>query len=225
MINNLIQHRCSIRLKGYDYASIGMYFITICVNNKKSIFGQIEDENMILNQLGKIVEQSWLGIPKYFQNIEDEFIIMPNHLHGVIFITDDFENRATTVGATFTVARAGASPAPTDHIDIGAAVGATFTVARAGASPAPTVGKIVGSFKSISTNQWLNHIKKNNLNLIGKFWQRNYYEHIIRNEQSLDKIRNYIFNNPGGWRFDIENPNASRSFTNQQVRNYYKKLF
>jgi REP element-mobilizing transposase RayT len=88
-------------------------------------------------------------------------------------------------------------------------VGATLAVAlnnRAGARPAPTVGEIVGTFKSLCVNDWLIYLKENKIDAIGKFWQRNYYEHIIRNENELNKIRGYIQNNPLKWSLDRENP-------------------
>ena len=96
-----------------------------------------------------------------------------------------------------------------NHVHIIIIVGATLAVApknRAGARPAPTIGDIIGTFKSLCIQDWLKHIKQNNIDAVGKFWQRNYYEHIIRDEQELNKIREYIINNPLKWSLDRENP-------------------
>ena len=96
-----------------------------------------------------------------------------------------------------------------NHVHIIIIVGATLAVApnnRAGARPAPTIGDIIGTFKSLCIQDWLKHIKQNNIDAVGKFWQHNYYEHIIRDEQELNKIREYIINNPLKWSLDRENP-------------------
>ncbi|OGL39994.1 MAG: hypothetical protein A3C43_06245 [Candidatus Schekmanbacteria bacterium RIFCSPHIGHO2_02_FULL_38_11] len=159
-------YRKSIRLKGYDYSNSGIYFITICTKDRELYFKKF-------SELKEILKQQWQKIPEKFFNIQlDEFIIMPNHIHGII-----------TVGATLAVAQK----------------------KRAGARPAPTIGEIIGRFKSSCVNDWIKYIDENKLNLNGKFWQRNYYEHIIRNENELNKIREYIQNNPLKWHLDREN--------------------
>ncbi len=172
-----IHHRKSIRLRDYDYAQAGAYFVTICTKNKECMLGDVVDGMMRLSELGKIVEDELKNIPIRFPEGEiDKFVIMPNHIHGIIIMHD--------VGATLAVAR-------TD---------------RAGASPAPTIGHIIGSYKSLCINKWLDHINKNSLDITGKFWQRNYYEHIIRNEEDMNSIREYILNNPLKWLDDENNP-------------------
>jgi len=166
-----IHHRRSIRLKEYDYSQNGAYFVTICTHGRLLYF----EEYLELKQ---IVNKQWQEIPNRFNNVElDEFVIMPNHIHGILFI----------VGATLAVA-----PAPDKE-------------KRAGARPAPTIGDIIGAFKSLCIHDWLKHIKEHNINAIGKFWQRNYHEHIIRNEAEMNKIREYICNNPLIWDLDQEN--------------------
>ena len=87
-------------------------------------------------------------------------------------------------------------------------MGASIRANGAGARPAPTLGKIIGAYKSISVHEWLKLIKKNGLNVIGRFWQRNYYEHVIRGEMDLFKIRNYIRQNPLNWNNDEYNPSG-----------------
>ena len=207
-------NRHSIRLKGYDYSQAGMYFVTICAKNRECLFGEIIREEMILSELGRIVQKCWKEIRTHYQNIElDEFVVMPNHVHGVIFIMG---NGFGDVGATLVVAqnRAGASPAPAANNEM-----------RAGASPAPTLGNIIGAFKSMVFNQHLKYIQINNLDVSAKVWQRNYYEHIIRNENSLEKIRNYIYNNPGGWLNDIENSTINKNTTESQRKSYYQNIY
>ena len=165
--NSDVHYRRSIRLKEYDYAQPGAYFITICTHNKELYFEQYPE-------LKPIVSRQWQEIPDRYTDIQlDEFIVMPNHIHGIII-----------VGATLAVARNN----------------------RAGARPAPTIGEIIGTFKSLCVHDWLKYIKENRIHTVGRFWQRNYYEHVIRNEDELNKIREYIQNNPLEWHLDRENP-------------------
>ena len=175
-----IYHRKSIRLKGYDYSREGAYFITICTRNRELYFERYP-------RLKEITKKQWQKLTgRYSYLMLDEFIIMPNHIHGIII-----------VGATLAVdPQGGRKTRP-------------YEVAqknRAGARPAPTVGEITGKFKSLCVNDWLMYIKENKIEAVGKFWQRNYYEHIIRNEEELSKTREYIQNNPLKWSLDRENP-------------------
>ena len=179
--NPTIHHRKSIRLKGYDYSQAGLYFITICVQDRKCLLGEIENDEMILNDFGTIAFQQWEKLRDRFTNMElDVFQIMPNHMHGIIMLTD------TVAGATLAVALqtgAGASPAPT---------GITGTV-----------GDIVGAYKSLVANGCLEIFKQKNPDeMMGKLWQRNYHEHIIRNELSYQRIAEFIINNPKKWNDD-----------------------
>ena len=207
-------HRNSLRLKSYDYSQSGGYFVTICTRNREWYFEQYPE-------LRTIVEHGWKNIQNRYSNIElDEFIIMPNHLHGIIIIGDK-----SSVGATLAIAKN--SDAKTKS------VGATLAVAqhnragafdnRAGASPAPTLGDIIGSFKSLCANNWLKFINKNNINAPAKIWQRNYYEHIIRNEKELERIRQYIINNSLQWEFDREN-HLSDTY-NISYKRYFRGIY
>ncbi|MDO8126860.1 MAG: hypothetical protein Q6359_06505 [Candidatus Brocadiales bacterium] len=181
--NSAIHHRNSIRLKRYDYSQKGAYFVTICTHDGRPYFEEYPE-------LRQIVTQRLQEIPDRFSGVTlDESVIMPNHVHVI-----------TIVGAALAAARKN--------------VRATLAVARnyrAGARPAPTIGDIVGMFKSLCIQDWLKHIKQNNIDAVGKFWQRNYYEHIIRDEQELNKIREYIINNPLKWSLDRENPDRQGS--------------
>ena len=178
-------HRRSIRLKGYDYSKAWAYFVTICTQNRESLFGDIVDEEIRLNDAGHMVRDVWHKIPEHFPHADiDEFIVMPNHVHGIIVI----------VGAPLV----GADSFGTVNPD---------AENRAGTRPAPTLGDVVGVFKSITTHQYTDGVRQKNWPPFnGKFWQRNYYEHIIRGEEEMDRIRRYITDNPAKWADDENNP-------------------
>ena len=193
--NSNIHHRRSIRLKGYDYSQAGLYFITVCVYDRKCLFGKIENDEMILNEFGTIAYQQWETLHTRFINMElDVFQIMPNHMHGIIALTE-------FVGATLAVAP-DADGAVADQNSVADQIGA-------GASPAPittimkpkTIGDIVGAYKSLVANECLNIYKIKN-ETMGKLWQRNYHEHIIRDGQSYQRISDYIISNPKKWNTD-----------------------
>jgi REP element-mobilizing transposase RayT len=177
-----IHHRRSVRLKGYDYSQAGIYFITICTQNRECLLGEIINEAMKLSQFGSIAQQQWFEIEKRFPDIElDEFVVMPNHIHGILI--------HKFVGAPL----AGAQNA-NDKIQ---------TTVKG----APVLGSVIGGYKSLVIHHCLQHIKDSDSKIaLGKFWQRNYHEHIIRNEASLEKIREYVVNNPINWPVDELNP-------------------
>lgn len=163
--------RRSIRLPGYDYASAGAYFVTICAYQRKLLF---EDAF-----LAAILEEEWRSLPGRFIGIRpDAFVVMPNHVHFIVWLGDPGKE---TVAAPL----AGAS---------------------AGASPAPTLGDVVGAYKSLVAVRWLRWVRANRPDLNARIWQQNYYERIIRNEDELNRIREYIAYNPIAWRRDHENP-------------------
>ena len=170
--NPHIHHRRSIRLKGYDYSQNGAYFVTICVQNRECLFGKIRNGNMVLNDAGKMIEKYWREIPEHYPNvILDAFVIMPNHMHGILIIDNN----------------------------VGQPQGIAPTIAPTG----KTIGDIIGAFKSLTTNEYICGVKSGKFPPFEKrIWQRNYYEHIIRNEQSLEKIQNYIIHNPQKWQDD-----------------------
>ncbi|HZJ35879.1 MAG TPA: transposase [Gillisia sp.] len=191
--NPNIHHRRSIRLKGYDYSQAGLYFITICCQDRECRFGKIENDEMILNELGNIAYVEWMKLAERFSNFElDVFQIMPNHMHGIIALKNP-------VGAGFTPAQNDTN-APNDLApnDIN---NQNDGYKGAAARVAPTIGDIVGGFKSLVANGCLDIYKSKNEKM-GKFWQRNFHEHIIRNEQSYHRIREYIINNPAKWSDD-----------------------
>lgn len=158
-----IHHRRSIRLQGYDYSQAGAYFVTICTQYREHLFGNIVNGALQPNSYARIVVEWWNSIPEHFTSVElDEFVVMPNHMHGIVVLS--------------TLA---------------------LTSARS-----PTLGRVVAYFKYQSTK---------GVNLLrpppsASIWQRNYYEHIIRDQASLQRMREYIVNNPQQWELDQLNP-------------------
>ena len=190
--NPNIGHRRSIRLKGYDYSQAGLYFITICCHDRVCLFGKIlgvennESPKMVLNDAGKIANECWMEIPKHFPNsVLHEHIVMPNHIHVII------ELKSEPVGA---------ENFPPNKNGVNDVNGANdynrandYSPLR---SPSKTIGSIVRGFK-IGVTKWF----RNNTDY-KTIWQRNYHEHIIRNEQSYQTISQYIINNPAKWEDD-----------------------
>ena len=151
-------HRRSIRLAGYDYVAEGWYFITICVQDKECVFGEIVENNMILNITGKIIDYHWRKLPKHFENIElDQYQIMPNHFHGIIYI----------VGAKHSGEK---DAIKCKKIDVNAS-----PLQMPYGTNSGSLRAIIQNFKSVTTRK-INKIEKTNH--IHFKWQRNYYEHI-----------------------------------------------
>ncbi|MBI5635157.1 MAG: transposase [Nitrospirae bacterium] len=169
-------HRRSIRLKEYDYSQSGAYFVTVCAWQKENIFGEIKNAKMLLNEYGRLVQEHWEAIPEHFDNVEtDEFVIMPNHIHGIVSLSN--------VGAQFI---APFRKATTENQGV--------------INHAPTVGEIFRAFKARCAHA-INQIR----NTTGvPLWQRNFYEHIIRSEDELNRTRQYIRENPARWESDDE---------------------
>jgi REP element-mobilizing transposase RayT len=156
------------RLKGYDCSTNGYYYITICTQNREYIFGDIANNEMTLNQYGDIARNSWLDLPSHHENIGlDQFIIMPNHIHGIIIINNPV----------------GGGPA------------------RSSDNHTNNLSVIIGPYKSTATKQ-INRINDNTSK-----WQKSFHDHIIRIDESLNNIRNYITNNPKAWELDKNNIN------------------
>ncbi len=171
-----IHHRRSIRLRNYDYSQAGAYFVTICTHHRECLFGEITNRAMRLNDAGKIAAQCWQDIPVHFSHAAlDEWTVMPNHVHGIIVITD-------------TARRGTARRAPTTE--------------RFGKPVSGSLPTVVRSYKSAVTRH-INILRDTPGN---RLWQPNYWEHIIRNENELHRIREYIRNNPARWQEDALHP-------------------
>ena len=155
------KNRKSIRLKNYDYTQDGLYFVTICIQNREHLLGEITNGQHIVYDSGKMVDSIWKNLDKYFNGVKTyEFVIMPNHVHGIIGLENSSLN----------------------------------------------LSEIIRRFKTFTTRQYIKHVDYSQWQPFCKrLWQRNYYDHIIRNEQSLEKLRIYIENNPLKWDTDILN--------------------
>ena len=197
-MNNNLHHRRSIRLKGYDYAQAGMYFITICCGDRVCRFGHIEHDEMVLNENGKIAHDQWIALTERFQNCElDAFQIMPNHMHGIIVLKTAVTTRP--VGATLAVAPTNVAVAPTNV----AVAPTNVAVAPTNVAVArTTISDIIGAYKSLVANECLKIFKSKN-EIMGALWQRDYYEHIIRDDGAYQRITHYIENNSRNWNADI----------------------
>ena len=176
--------RRSIRLKGYDYRQPGAYFVTICVDRRQCLFGDVVDGHMILNQYGMVVADTYQWLCQHYSYLHtDEWIVMPNHFHAVMVITDK--------------SRRGVSRnAPTTNKQQTANNSSNPIAKR------KPLGRLTGAFKTVSTKK---------INILRdaprtKLWQRNYYEYIIRNQEAMDKICHYIVNNPISWSIDQLHP-------------------
>ena len=207
--------RHSIRLKGYDYSQSGIYFVTICCQDMKCRFGVIENGEMVLNECGQIAFDEWMKLPERYPKIFlDAFQIMPNHIHSII-ILDEKSVRATLAVAHCDPLIAHCDPliahcdppepcmGMAENMGVDGKDGATARANGATARVAPTmdVGAIVGAYKSLVFDKCLEIYKSHDKNM-GKLWQRNYHEHIIRTPQSHKRITDYIINNPKNWKTD-----------------------
>ena len=156
-----IPTRKNPRLEGYDYSKGGGFFVTVCTKERRNILSEIcrgdpcGRPQIKLTELGEVAEKVLKSLEEKYDIILDEYVIMPDHVHFLIFIKSE----------------------------------------RATARVAPTLGKIVGAYKSIVANEW-RKVCNNRNESCDKLWQRNYYEHIIRNRQDFEEIKRYIFNNP-----------------------------
>lgn len=188
-------HRRSIRLQGYDYSQSGLYFVTICMQNRACLLGEIQMGQIKLNSAGEMIYRWWNALPDKFPSVViDAFVVMPNHFHGIIVITDN------PVGADPCVCPNTPACPNEDNSDRTKVKGV-----HAGA-PLPTM---VQWFKTMTTNEYIRGVKNLGWEPFNKrLWQRNYYEHIIRNEESLQHIREYVHTNPLKWEEDQLHPNV-----------------
>jgi REP element-mobilizing transposase RayT len=163
-----LHHRRSIRLHGYDYRSSGVYFVTICTMSRQCRFGDVVDATVALSAVGRVVDETWQWLAAHHDYVDvGPYIVMPNHLHGIIMLAPD---------------EGGSRTAPT----------------APAVTPRKPVGRLIGAFKTVSTKR-VNEV----LGTPGDaLWQRNYWEHIVRDDESLGRIADYIVNNPITWESD-----------------------
>lgn len=164
----LSHHRRSIRLRHYDYSQRGVYYVTVVTQDRACLFGQVIDALVQLSGAGLMVQSEWESLPCRFPDVElDEFVVMPNHFHGILVLAD-----------------------------------------RDAATPAK-LGGVVGAWKSIVTDAYIRGVRESGWEPFRRrLWQRNYWEHIVRDESDLHRIREYIRNNPANWELDRNRPGA-----------------
>jgi putative transposase len=197
VFNADVHHRRSIRLRHHDYGHAGAYFFTLCVRDRTCRFGEIVDGILNLSPLGEIAVQEWHKLAlRWPQLILDAFVVMPNHVHGIFWLSNI---ETSTVGAPL----AGALNDACTQSDNSVGKKATASI-RATARVAPTVGQVIGAYKSLVFQQCLAWANNTDTSL-GKLWQRNYWERVVRNEQELNALREYIHNNPMSWELDSLN--------------------
>ena len=182
--NPEIHHRKSSRLKGYDYSQDGAYFVTICCKDRECLFGKIKNGKMILNNAGKIIRNELRKTSEIRKNMKiDYFVVMPNHMHAIVIINN-------SVGAYCNT--------PLRNTPLRNTPLRNTPLRIKFQSPSNNLGAMVRGYKSATTKQ---------INKLGNTpknpgWQRNYHEHIIRNEESFEKIHDYIIYNPQNWKND-----------------------
>jgi len=174
-------HRGHLRLREFDYSTPGAYFVTVCTFRRTCLLGNVRDDRVLLTGVGSMVHTAWSELPDHYSSVHtDVFIVMPNHVHGIIFIT-------------------GEPPDP-----------ATPPCGRAW-EPAPTFGllDVVHRFKTLTTRRFaeIGHAADSQP-IYHHLWQRSFYEHVIRDDEALLRIRQYIADNPVAWALDRENPRA-----------------
>ena len=161
--------RRSIRLPSYDYSRTGAYFVTLCIRGRECLLGEVVNERVELSDMGHFVKEAWEGLTTQYSYVKlDDYVVMPNHLHGVIVISNE-------------------TPSATER---------------------KSLGRVIGAFKTVSAKQ-INSMRS----ISGQpIWQRNYYERIIRNDDELNRVREYVMNNPMQWHLDTENPEGVGRF-------------
>ena len=211
--------RRSIRLKGYDYSQPGAYFVTICVQDGEHLFGRVVDGEMRMNDAGKMVKRWWLELNRKFHTIcTDVYVVMPNHFHGIVMIVESDDvavrpNAGAHVGAPLPRLEAGLAS------DAGAHVGAPLPRSEAGwafgvgadlrVCPDVSLSTVMQWFKTMTTNEYIRGVKTLGwLPFPRRLWQRNYYDHIVRNERTSRLIQQYIVDNPLRWDWDRYNDDA-----------------
>jgi REP element-mobilizing transposase RayT len=205
-----IHHRRSIRLRDYDYSSVGAYFVTMCVQNHECLFGEIVDGGMVLNDAGRMIQATWEALPESHQVVQlDEFQVMPNHFHGIVILNDcRGESCIRPVCIRPTCIRPVSVGNADGHIeDENQGEHKVRPYVHPNGTDENSLGRVIQALKSLTTHTYVTGVKESNWPPFpGKLWQRNYYERVIRNDDELNRAREYIMNNPLKWDLDTENP-------------------
>ncbi|MBM3190823.1 MAG: transposase [Chloroflexi bacterium] len=208
-------HRRSIRLRGYDYASAGAYFVTLCAQGKACLFGDVAGHEMVLNGAGEMVRRVWDELATHYPGVAlDAFVLMPNHLHGIIVIEGIAPASDDRRGESRRVFAPRIRPDPPPRRDEGEhRAGRPALVRPYGNGERPlgtlagSLGRILQVLKALTTRAYIRGVREEGWPPFeGRLWQRNYWERVIRNERELRAIQEYIANNPVQWTEDRLNP-------------------
>lgn len=197
-----IHNKKSIRLKGHDYGEPGNYFVTICTKDRKHYFGEILDYKIQLSKIGEVVFNEWMNTQNIRQDVKiGEFVIMPNHIHGIISIVEN-----VGIGC--------ANPPSNSEENSKESILNPKPIHKFGPQ-SNNLFLIIGGFKGAVTKK------------LGRdsIWQSRFYDHIIRNQESHNKIYDYIKNNPYNWQFDIENERFNKVISEKLRKEHYQQLF
>jgi putative transposase len=199
-----IHHRRSIRLADYHYANPGAYFVTICTHHGICLFGAIQGTEMSSNDAGRMISRWWAELASKYAHVRpDMHVVMPNHFHGIIIIEDDPSSDPPVADASVGAALRGRPPTsrpleprfPYEH------------AAHEGAHEAAPLSDIIGWLKTMTTNEYIRGVKTRGWpRFVGHLWQRDYFERVIRSENELLKVREYVLNNPAKWEDDPNHP-------------------
>ncbi|MBI5712422.1 MAG: transposase [Chloroflexi bacterium] len=186
----------STRLRNWDYAGAGWYFVTLCTRNRELFFGDVKEGEMILSPVGEIIAEEWLKTKEVRVNVElDEWIVMPNHVHGIIVITHPVETSRRDVSENVNHQESVSAKKNTTHGETPHRV-----VSTKGRLKANSLGSIIGQLKSVCTKRiWAAGFRHFD-------WQPRFHDEIIRDQPHLDYVRQYIKNNPAKWELDKDNP-------------------
>jgi len=220
--------RRSIRLKEYDYSASGAYFVTLCAQGQLCVLGEITDAEVVLNDAGMMVAQEWESLPTRFPFVElDAFVVMPNHLHGVLLLgcSDEDCVRAESAGEDKLRPYGDHARRPSEH-DVRPneihlerpgehevrpyathPKSANGREARLRGTAARSLGRVMQGFKSVTTVAYVAGVRSQGWSRFeGRVWQRNYHDHVVRSEKDLTRIRDYMAGNPARWSDDEYNP-------------------
>jgi putative transposase len=198
------KRRRTIRLQGWDYSQEGVYFITVCSQNREYLFGEVIDGSMNLNAPGEMIIQTWEELPKRFPFMEiNTRMIMPNHFHAIVIIARRGES---------CIRPSEAPPENLIYLDQSRHQDQGEHKVRPYGTKDTSIGRIVQAFKSTTTHKYIRGVKEWSWTpFSGKLWQRNYYEHIVRGEEEWQRISDYIAANPINWAIDRENREATKT--------------
>ena len=199
-----IHHRRSIRLTGFDYSEAKGYFVTICTQNRECFFGEIADGEMGMNVAGEMVARSWRELERRFPGTKaDVSIVMPNHFHGIILL---FAEPIAVGCRGESCIRPGSAEMPSDGGGRRSLSEGDHKDRPRGTSPG-SIGRIIQAFKSMTTHEYVLGVRHRGWPpFFNRLWQRNYYEHVVRDEDELSRLREYISNNPVKWPEDEYHP-------------------